>query len=215
MSFYNKNACPVCEKTFEPSDEIVVCPECGTRYHKACYQQAGACLFQNRHGEEIPPDEDTTQDTNPNGENTQEGDTLVCPRCQTPNPSENIFCNRCGTALRAPFNQGFGANPNMGQNPNVPPFNPFVYAPSEQELKEEIDGVTVKELITNVGPNAQYYVPRFQLFSRQKGPGISPNWSAFFFNFFFFFYRKMYAIGQFCWWCFWRRWCPRCLWRWI
>ncbi|MFR2561998.1 MAG: RING finger protein [Anaeromassilibacillus sp.] len=47
---YTGLKCPVCGKPFTSDDDIVVCPECGAPYHRACYQQAGHCIFQEKHG---------------------------------------------------------------------------------------------------------------------------------------------------------------------
>ncbi|MBS6236502.1 MAG: hypothetical protein KH615_11425, partial [Clostridiales bacterium] len=38
---YTGLKCPVCGKPFGTDDDIVVCPEYGAPYHRACYQQAG------------------------------------------------------------------------------------------------------------------------------------------------------------------------------
>ena len=46
---YTGLKCPVCGKPFTSDDDIVVCPECGAPYHRACYQQAGHCIFQEKH----------------------------------------------------------------------------------------------------------------------------------------------------------------------
>ena len=34
MALYENNSCPVCGKQFQPGDDIVTCPECGTPYRK-------------------------------------------------------------------------------------------------------------------------------------------------------------------------------------
>ena len=43
MVEYQGAPCQYCEKPFEENDDIVVCPECGTPYHRACYKEAGHC----------------------------------------------------------------------------------------------------------------------------------------------------------------------------
>ena len=42
--------CPVCKKTFVESDDIVVCPECGTPHHRSCYASIGRCALSSKHG---------------------------------------------------------------------------------------------------------------------------------------------------------------------
>ena len=49
MTRYTGNHCPVCEQTFTDADDIVVCPDCGTPYHRACWQKVGACMHRSEH----------------------------------------------------------------------------------------------------------------------------------------------------------------------
>lgn len=48
--FLNKT-CPVCRQKIKNSDEVVVCPECGTPHHKTCYFAENKCALQDLHGE--------------------------------------------------------------------------------------------------------------------------------------------------------------------
>ena len=41
MLDYTHIKCPVCGDTFKEDDDIVVCPQCGAPYHRACYQEKG------------------------------------------------------------------------------------------------------------------------------------------------------------------------------
>lgn len=54
MADYTGIKCPVCDKPFQPGDDIVVCPQCGAPYHRECYQQEGKCKFDDLHAEEKP-----------------------------------------------------------------------------------------------------------------------------------------------------------------
>ena len=51
MNNYVGCVCSVCNKPFAAGDDIVVCPECGTPYHRACYQAAGGCVHEAQHAE--------------------------------------------------------------------------------------------------------------------------------------------------------------------
>ncbi len=42
--------CPVCNKQFEEADDVVVCPDCGTPHHRACYKSLGQCFNHDKHG---------------------------------------------------------------------------------------------------------------------------------------------------------------------
>ena len=46
---YKGIKCPVCEKPMLEDDDIVVCPECGAPYHRACYMEKGSCIFTELH----------------------------------------------------------------------------------------------------------------------------------------------------------------------
>ncbi len=43
--------CPVCNKTFQSNDDIVVCPECGTPHHRECYKENTKCANHKKHNE--------------------------------------------------------------------------------------------------------------------------------------------------------------------
>ena len=36
--------CFSCGEVFKDGDDIVVCPECGTPYHRECYLKEGKCI---------------------------------------------------------------------------------------------------------------------------------------------------------------------------
>ncbi len=58
---------------------------------------------------------------------------------------------------------------------------------------DQIAGITADEMKKTVGPNSQYYIPRFfKLNNRNKK---SWNWSAFLFPEGFFFFRKCHKMG--------------------
>ena len=200
----DKQICPVCEKRLLPDEDIVVCPSCGARYHRACYNEKGACIYEELHGTpqlEEAVSQPITEEEPPKVKEP----SVTCPRCGQENLSSATFCSRCSYPLKldeippreesAPFTgpeqkRGIFNQPQPGIG--FPGF--FVRTPTEEELKEEIEGVTVKELALYVGPNAMTYLPRFKLMSMRRG-GFSINWSAFFLNFGYFLYRKMYLIG--------------------
>ena len=46
--------CPVCGLQFTENDDVVVCPDCGTAHHRACWQTLGHCACADSHGAEIP-----------------------------------------------------------------------------------------------------------------------------------------------------------------
>ena len=51
MIDYKHSSCQYCKKKFEPSDNIVVCPECGAPYHKECVEKSGKCVYADKHSD--------------------------------------------------------------------------------------------------------------------------------------------------------------------
>ena len=41
---YENNICDGCKKKFSETDDIVVCPVCGTPQHRECYEKNGECV---------------------------------------------------------------------------------------------------------------------------------------------------------------------------
>lgn len=46
---YKGEKCFYCNEDFNDNDDVVVCPECGTPYHRACYKQIGSCINSQLH----------------------------------------------------------------------------------------------------------------------------------------------------------------------
>ena len=49
MATYTGAKCKVCQEPFKDGDDIVVCPDCGTPYHRECYKKAGKCINDELH----------------------------------------------------------------------------------------------------------------------------------------------------------------------
>ncbi len=208
MGKYEGIHCPICNKEFTETDDIVVCPECGAPHHRECYLKNGKCAFADKHGTG-----ETWHAPGNHAEGTS-GATVQCPSCGASNPAEGIFCTHCGKPLKGfgpqqgaqnPYGQpGFGGNqqnpfgqPGMDQRPGGPfgmPFGTYSMDPyGGLSPEEEIDGVSVLELQEIVGENSAYYLPRFKQMS--EGKKTSWCWSGCFFSFYYFLYRKVYSMA--------------------
>ncbi len=110
---YTGLKCPVCGKPFGTDDDIVVCPECGAPYHRACYQQAGHCIFEDKHG--------TPDAWKPPEQNAETDEGKACPRCGKKNAREALFCDQCGQPLSGA--ESNGPMPKGGYSPYGPPHN--------------------------------------------------------------------------------------------
>lgn len=205
MSKYVGQPCSSCRNVFKEDDEIVVCPECGSPYHKECYKREGRCIntFLHESGGEWHP-EPVMQNT------AAEISDRVCPNCGTHNSHDAFYCTGCGASLSGEhperpevinashdqyspdFNNRQGANPYPNPYAN-PYFNPQVNVRTVTEDTEMGSG-TVSEYTKYVGPKFMYYIPKFLKFSNNGGK-VSFNFAAFFFPHLWFFYRKMILPG--------------------
>ncbi len=193
--------CDICGKSFTQTDDVAICPECGTPYHRSCIAQTGECVHTDWHeqGKEWQPKKENVSDV---------ATSVTCPRCMSKNNKNARFCSHCGLQLsgantapseeeKPPFAHGSHAN---GQRPNLDAFgdpqfikrivmDPFGgYKPDEQIE----DGVTAREAAAYVKKNPNYFLPRFRL-AKNRIPGL--NFSAFLFGGLYYIYRKMYGMG--------------------
>ncbi len=187
MSNYVGVRCPVCQNKFTSTDDIVVCPQCGAPHHRECYAKLGECAFAADHitGKEWRPSMDGYSSFQEEQANAQEQQVRMCPRCNSANPEDAIFCQVCGGRL--------------GTNPGGPDINDFYRMMQANPYggvrgDDTIAEIPVREMAQYIGPNASYYLPRFMAFDK-AGRHILPNISAFLFSFYYCFYRKMYAVG--------------------
>ena len=181
MTSFKGINCPICNVPFSDADDIVVCPQCGAPYHRACYKQIGHCLYNHEAGEAWQTPETAKPDTE---------DSIRCPQCGTDNPAGSLFCSTCGKSLTAP--------PEEQQTP--PSGNPasgyanFFTAVSGLHPEELIaDDVTVDEASKAVQINSLYYIPVFKSI-RERGRSRF-NFSALFFPGGWLLYRKQYKLG--------------------
>lgn len=178
--------CPVCNKKFMSTDDIVVCPVCGAPHHRACYAQKNECAFAAEHmsGKEWRAPHDPQEE--------HAASAKACPSCGANNPQESIFCAICGAHLDldAPPRQGGYARRSI-------PGQPGAHRQVESiPLNEPIGGQPAGDIAAYVGENAAYFLPRFKIFA-EGGGKISLNLAALLFNYYYFFYRKMYLVGAF------------------
>ena len=206
MGKYEGCKCLSCGQVFAAGDDVVVCPECGTPYHRACYEKEGICINTELHekGGVWQPEPEIR------GEGSDE--PIRCSRCGQENPATGLFCNRCGLPLGnntytepRPFNDQAGTRQNgAGQqagpgyggpmngqagfggfaNPNAMRF----------DQDSDIDGVKLGDLARYVGKNQFSYLTSFIRFGKFGGK-VSLNFAALLFPQFYFFYRKMNIIG--------------------
>lgn len=216
MLNYKGEKCISCGLEFKDGDDIVVCPVCGTPYHRECYNKEGECINHTLH--------EQGKSWKPQALEQPSDDKLRCPRCGGLNDPENAFCAHCGTPLEQTADygersgqgyngQGYGGqgyeNPGYGGQQNGPQggfggmpfggmfagsFDPFEYYCRSAGVnpQEQIDGIGIKEYFKYIRGNAMYFIQKFLHFSKE-GIKKSFNFPAFFFPHVYFFFRKMYS----------------------
>lgn len=190
MKNYRKfGPCAVCKNECKIDDDSVVCPECGTPYHRKCYESFGQCLYSKKHSEGY-----VHTNSNAKGDNDQplepaaEAGPKKCPRCFKENPKDSCFCSNCGYPLTGglvrttTFINGFPINP-------LPGFEPMF----KINENETIDNIKISDFARYIKGNLLYYIPIFKNIGKVGKSRF--NFSAFVFSGAWFLYRKLYKIG--------------------
>ena len=185
MPKYINETCISCNEKFKENDDIVVCAECGTPYHRACYFTEGECINTQLHESGEAWQRSVESDVEPK--------KTRCYRCGHENAPDEKICAICGT----PTEETEQEHHNRSFNDHIEDFGSFGANPflSVQRVSSETEaeGVKVGEYIKYIGSNFFYFIPKFLQFS--KGKKVSFNISAFLFSELYFFYRKMVKEG--------------------
>lgn len=209
MTRYTGNHCPVCEQAFTDTDDIVVCPDCGTPYHRDCWKKVGACMHRSEHaaGFEWQPE------IGP--EAVKAAHEATCPNCGTRNTPGAARCSHCGCPLprseadsadaAKPAEQVpiYARDPSAVNNRSAAP-GPHIETYSadreggiyRREIGPEdtIDGIKAKDWAAYVGRSPMYYLMQFfrmSITNRKAAVCLS----AFLFGPAYLFYRKMWKEG--------------------
>jgi ribosomal protein L37E len=195
MDDFKGSKCIVCGNAFVENDDIVVCPDCGTPYHRGCYKTVGKCVNFALHesGDAWKPDIGVAE--NPLT------DTL-CSRCGKQNTETSLFCEACGFPLQSfiktekPLRGGNEAvhdttNDNLFLHPQFVNYSDPLCGFNPDE---DFDGVKLSEIADYVDRNTHYYLPIFKSF-KTFGRYFSWNFIAFLFPELFFAHRKMIAAA--------------------
>lgn len=185
--------CAICHQRFKLDSDIVVCPDCGTPYHRDCYHSLGYCKHRDAHSEDFawqPPEQITRSNM------------LACPRCGTENEKTDEYCKLCGLSLvtlEDPTQQQSKRTVPPTQNPKqaaafemlkngLPPYG----KPLNQN--ETFEDVPVAEWISYIGTASPTYLSTFQQMKLLKRK-YSFSFSAMLFGPLYFFYRKAWDIA--------------------
>ena len=183
MALYENNSCPVCGKQFQPGDDIVTCPECGTPHHRACYRELGHCAHQALHGDGYaftPADPPAEQKSSAPADDTHTAapeQKKKCVACDAELDGDAVFCTHCGAR-----------QPGAGEKYRPPILQDTTPDPSQ--YPGTIEGEAAADVAAVVRTNTGYFLSRFR---RNKKVGW--NWAAFLFGPYYLFFRKMYKEG--------------------
>ncbi len=180
---YSGENCPYCGVTFADGDDIVVCPECATPHHRACWHAHGQCANTEKHAENFVWKKAAAAQPGPEKTNEEEPDKksldIVCPDCGKVSPNGTLRCPDCG-AMLIPFSP-------LGEDSPVARFVPG-FDPNEQIGRLKSGDIA---LYCRVGGTR--YIKAFRKLNEKRK--FSWNWGAAFFAPYWFFYRKLYKAG--------------------
>ena len=185
MKIHIGEKCIVCGKTFTETDDVVVCPECGTPYHRACWQEHNACINQKLHetGESWQP-EHAPEEPKP---------LQICPDCGTGNPPDATHCRHCGKPFLQPGDRPETPETFREQLREAAAYMSAQNATCGIDPETTLDGERLEDVADFVAQNHLYYLPKFLRFS--KGHRISLNFPCLIFPQYYLAYRKMWAAA--------------------
>ena len=188
MGKYTGSKCIICQNTFGDDDDIVVCPDCGTPYHRSCYQSEGHCVNTSLHA--VGGSWQSQQN-----EIRMKLGGRPCPSCGFVNKPDARDCASCGTSLMQEYDEQ--PSPSAvriplpgGHNVYFDAADPCCGASPEEPVEEERLG----DVASFVGRNTLYYIPLFRRF-RDTGRKISLNLTCILFPYLYFAYRKMWPMA--------------------
>ena len=187
MAKYTGSKCIICQNLFSENDDIVVCPDCGTPYHRSCYESAGHCINTSLHA--VGGSWQAQQD-----EVRIKLGGKPCKSCGYVNPPDAKKCGSCGTTLLPEEEQPSPSAVRIplpgGQNVYFDAADPCCGASPDEPIEEERLG----DVASYVGRNTLYYIPLFRRF-RDTGRKISLNLTCVLFPYLYFAYRKMWPMA--------------------
>ncbi len=189
--------CVICHQRFKlEENDVVVCPDCGTPYHRACYQTMGHCKNEAAHSsgfEWQPPELNYIPKR------------VTCPRCQMDNEKTNEYCKKCGLSL-ASFEDEEAQCEFARKKVKVEPRNKAQEEAFDQlnhglppygkplNQNETFEGIPVAEWVSYIGMASPSYLSTFQQMKLLKRK-YSFSFSAMLFGPLYFFYRKAWDIA--------------------
>lgn len=171
-NIYTGQPCMMCGDTFSEKDDIVVCPECGTPYHRECWMREGACVNHELHQ---------------SGKGWAE---LRRVQLEKQRSAEKKAAEAEDAARRENGEGPDLINASLYDGVRLNPADPCCGL----DPNEDMDGVKLSEVADYVQTNRFYYLPLFRLMKR-TGRKSSFNFICLFFPEFYFANRRMWGMA--------------------
>lgn len=159
MHNYIGEKCLECNSQFTNDDDIVVCPTCGTPYHRECYFKNNKCINEELHN--------SNSFWKSEKKLKMEIEKRICQNCGYINPENVSSCQKCNFNLDE--NEKFN---NIGELNNK---EFAVYNNLDEYIKkyynEEFDKehqITLSEISDYVKKNQIFYIPIFRRIKELK-----------------------------------------------
>ncbi len=203
---FTKYSCPLCGQNFKDTDDVVVCPDCGTPHHRECWFNNGKCVNTDKHGFSDPDLEiyDNKPDIYLDDEDSSDkafSDYAGYDDTEATENEDNVNNTDKDSDDNKNNAQSFGYFGNMNFNVNQEKEHTQKVV---QEIMDRLNNNSQDEVLIDnhrlsffaaaIGKNQEYYIPRFMLFEKVKKP-TSWNVAGFFVPLAWSLYRKMYKLA--------------------
>lgn len=185
MISYNGEECIACGSKFNDSDDIVVCPECGTPYHRECYREKNGCINHKLHEAGGSWMADSLQRKRKN-----DAVKKVCPDCSFINPQDAEKCRNCGSDFSGRECKKIDLSDDKVVRIELDADADY-FGMNPMEIMDESTGITIGEMADYAKNNKLYYMLSFRKL-KNAAVKFSLNFLAFLFPEFYCASRKMY-----------------------
>lgn len=188
---YENAKCEYCGEQFAKNDDIVVCPECGSPYHRKCWEEHGECAHKAEHAQGFvykaetevfsAPEEDFVGKIKEQILNGSEQTEEHCENCGAKLIEGDEYCVYCGHKKGEPV---FSQKQKHADKDPLGGMNSF----------DEIAGEKAGDIALVVRNNSAKFMPKLKRLSDRKIK-IGWSWPAFIFGYLYLFFRKLYKYG--------------------
>lgn len=197
MRLHTGDPCFGCGKKLQEKDDVVVCPECGTPYHRECWAKNNKCINIELH------QSGATWQSERKKEDDQKQER-ICPNCGTANDQTAQRCQNCGASMSEPPQMpSWEKNGDSDVPPQRDSFRERMRRTEEMMGMDDpccgmnrddvIGGERLGDVADFVGNNSLYYLPKFRRF--HEGHRLSLNFPCLIFPQFYFANRKMWLFS--------------------